>query len=270
MNNPLGTGNIFHDILLVAIAIVLIALFFAAIAILKAFRGIILLKQPDFALKERQIKQEAKQQRKQKRGALWNRIMGLKPISEEKDLMIDHAYDGIVELDNPVPMWFNGMFYASIAFGVVYLLTYHVFGWGLTQEQEYDREIARAEVARQEWLATAANNIDESNVEVDLRPEIISAGIVIYDMNCAVCHGGSGEGGIGPNLVDEYWLHGGEISDLFRIVKYGVPDKGMVPWEQSLSPAQIAQVSNYILSLRGTNPPNQKEPQGPKVIYESE
>jgi len=90
---------------------------------------------------------------------------------------------------------------------------------------------------------------------------------VVFLEHCAVCHGNAGEGGIGPNMADDYWLHGGEIKDIFRTVKYGVPDKGMVPWEQTLSPGQIAEVSNFIVTLRGTNPPNAKAPQGEKVEY---
>ncbi|HLW50654.1 MAG TPA: cytochrome c, partial [Sphingobacteriaceae bacterium] len=131
----------------------------------------------------------------------------------------------------------------------------------------YEREMALAEAAKQEWLAQSSNNIDESNVEVDNSPAVIEAGFAIYTQNCAVCHGAVGEGGIGPNMADDYWIHGGEIEDIFRIVKYGVIDKGMIPWEQSLTPMQIAEVSNYILTLRGTNPPDAKEPQGDKVEY---
>ena len=139
---------------------------------------------------------------------------------------------------------------------------YHVFGWGLNQDQEYEREMALAEVARQEWLAQSANNVDENNVELNGSPEVLASGQAIFTQNCAACHGGSGEGGIGPNLTDEYWLHGGDIKSIFKVVKYGVLDKGMVPWEQNLTPGQIAEVSNYILSLQGTNPPNAKAPQG--------
>lgn len=256
--------NNYNDILLIVIIVAMLVIFAAVLVTLKALRTMLRITMPELLKEEKEKKQRAKAA---SGTSWWNKFMGLRPISEEKDLLIDHEYDGIKELDNPVPMWFNGMFYASIAFAVVYLLVYHVFGWGLNQDQEYDREMAIAEAAKQEWLAQSTNNIDETNVQVDASPAVIEAGFAIYTQNCAVCHGAAGEGGIGPNMTDEYWLHGGEIEDVFKVVKYGVLDKGMIPWEQSLTPAQIAEVSNYILTLRGTNPPNAKEPQGDKVEY---
>lgn len=269
LSATLGSGNLYNDILILALVIVMAVVLAAALVVLRAMRVMLRLTMPHILEDEKVARAQARISRKAKRKAWWNKLMGLRPLAEEKDLVIDHEYDGITELDNPVPAWFNGMFYASVVFAVVYLCVYHVFGWGMNQDQEYVSEMAKAEAARQEWLALAANNVDENTVEVDVRPETIAAGAAIYTQSCAVCHGNVGEGGIGPNLTDEYWLHGGEVQDIFRIVKYGVLDKGMVPWEQSLTPAQIAEVSNYILSLSGTNPPNAKEPQGEKVIYEN-
>ncbi|RQP17208.1 cbb3-type cytochrome c oxidase N-terminal domain-containing protein [Parapedobacter defluvii] len=262
-----GSGNINNDILILALVIVMAVVLAAALVVLRAMRAMLRITMPHVLEEEKAAKMLAKATRRAGLTTWWNKLLGLRPISEEKDLVIDHAYDGIKELDNPVPAWFNGMFYASIAFAMVYLCVYHVFGWGPNQHQEYEREMAKADQARQEWLAKAANSIDEHSVEVDARPETITSGAAIFTQNCAACHGNAGEGGIGPNLTDEYWLHGGEIKDIFRTVKYGVLDKGMVPWEQSLTPAQIAEVSNYIITLRGTNPPNAKEPQGEKVEY---
>ena len=258
-------GNINHDILTIALVVVMMVILLAAWMVLRAVRTMVRVTMPQVLADESTAKMEAKQARRAGRRQWWNKLMGLRPMAEEKDLVIDHEYDGITELDNPVPAWFNGMFYASLTFAVVYLCVYHVFGWGATQEEEYAREMARAEQARQEWLALAANNIDESTVTLDVSPETVAAGMAIFTQNCAACHGGMGEGGIGPNLADEYWLHGGEVQDVFRVIKYGVLDKGMVPWEQSLTPAQIAEVSNYIMSIRGSNPPSAKEPQGEKV-----
>lgn len=256
--------NNYNDILLIVIIVAMLVIFAAVLVTLKALRTMLRVTMPELLKEEKEKKQQAKVA---SGTSWWNKFMGLRPISEEKDLLIEHEYDGIKELDNPVPMWFNGMFYISIVFAVIYLLVYHVFGWGLNQDQEYDREMAMAEAAKQEWLAQSTNNIDETNVQVDASPAVIEAGFAIYTQNCAVCHGAAGEGGIGPNMADEYWLHGGEIEDVFKVVKYGVLDKGMIPWEQSLTPTQIAEVSNYILTLRGTNPPNAKEPQGDKVEY---
>ncbi len=265
----MSSGNINNDILIVALIIVMAIVLIAAVVVLRAMRTMLKLTMPHVLVEEAAEKAQARLAKKGSWQRRWNKFMGLRPISEEKDLVIDHTYDGITELDNPVPAWFNGMFYATVVFAAVYLCVYLVFDWGPNQDQEYEREMARAEQARQEWLALAANNIDESNVEVDARPETVKAGQAIYLQSCAVCHGNIGEGGIGPNLTDEYWLHGGELVDVFKTVKYGVLDKGMVPWEQSLTPAQLAEVSNYILTLRGTNPPNAKEPQGEKVAYQT-
>ncbi len=264
----LGSGNIHQDILLVALVVVMVTILISALMVLRAVRVMIRVVVPQTVADEATAKADAKRARRDGRIRWWNKLMGLRPMAEEKDLVIDHEYDGIKELDNPVPAWFNGMFYASLVFAVVYLCVYHVFGWGATQAEEYAQEMARAEEARQEWLSQAANNIDENTVTLDSRPETVAAGLAIFTQNCVACHGGAGEGGIGPNLADDYWLHGGEVQDVFRIIKYGVLDKGMVPWEQSLTPAQIAEVANYIVSLRGSNPPNAKEPQGEKVAYQ--
>lgn len=253
----MGSGNVYNDMLVAALVVVMVALLFSALVVNKALKSIISLTMPQLA-----TEQKVKKSRKINWQAIGAKLLSLRPMEEEKDLEIDHEYDGIKELDNPIPAWFNALFYSTITFAVVYMLVYHVFGWGLNQDQEYQREMAIAEREKQEYLAQAANLIDESTVEIDAA--MAPAGQAIYTANCAVCHGNAGEGGIGPNLTDEYWLHGGDIKDIYAVVKYGVPDKGMVPWEQTLTPGQIAEVSNYIVTLIGTNPPNAKEPQGDK------
>src|SRR5690606_17892452 len=213
---------------------VMVVVLASAVVVLRAIRAMVRITMPHVLEAEEKARKESKASRMAAGSRWWHRLMGLRPLAEEKDLVIDHAYDGITELDNPVPAWFNGMFYASMAFAVVYLCVYHVFGWGLNQDQEYEREMARAELARQEWLAQAADNVDENTVAVDTRSETVAAGMAIFTQNCIACHGGAGEGGIGPNLTDDYWLHGGTVKDIFKVIKYGVLDKGMVPWEQSL------------------------------------
>ena len=90
----------------------------------------------------------------------------------------------------------------------------------------------------------------------------MNEGKAIYAKSCATCHGAEGQGNVGPNLTDNYWIHGGTINDVFLTIKQGVPQKGMIPWEKQLTPLQIQQVASYIISLKGTNPPNPKEPQG--------
>lgn len=257
-----GSGNIHQDVLLISLLIVVLTVLIAAIVLNKAFKTIVHVMMPEI---EAAAKAATKAKQKEKRAHLkqwWNNVMGLRPLSEEEDLVIDHAYDDIRELDNPTPAWFMGLFYATMVFGVVYLSVYHVFGWGMNQDDEYKKEMRVAEQERKAYLASQVDNVDENSVEVDKSPEVIAEGKAIFDQNCIACHGAVGEGGIGPNLTDNYWLHGASIKDVFKTIKRGVPDKGMIAWEQQLSPSKIAQVANYILSLQGTNPPNAKAPQG--------
>lgn len=257
-----GAVNIYGDILMVTLIIVMITLLFFAVVVNNAIRSVLNLTIPDYE-KQRKEEKVAKAIRAKVK---WNKLLGVRPIEEEKDIEIDHEFDGIKELDNPVPIWFNALFYGTICFGLIYLMIYHVFGWGMNQDQEYVHEMAVAEKAKQEYLAQAANLIDENSIEVNL--DMAPAGKILYAANCVSCHGANGEGGIGPNLTDRSWIHGAEIKDIFKTVKYGVPAKGMVPWEQTLTPGQIAEVSNYILTLRDTNPANAKAAEGVEVSYE--
>ncbi len=263
-----GSGNIYTDILIVTFVIVMVTLLMFAVVIQKALRSILQITMPEVVQAEIQRK-KSRISVKEKWQNMWNSLLGLRPMEEEKDLMIDHEYDGIVELDNPIPLWFNVLFYGTVVFGFIYLFVYHVFGWGMNQDQEYLHEVAQAEKAKQEYLAQSASLVDESSVEFN--EALAPAGKAIFIANCAACHGNNGEGTIGPNLTDRHWLHGGEIKDIFKTVKYGVPEKGMVPWEQTLTPAQIAEVSSYIVTLRDTNPANGKIAEGVEVTtYESE
>jgi len=256
----INTPSTYLIIVTIALFVVLLI---AAIVILRALKTIIKVTMPDLEQEEREVaipNSSKKLQRKEK----WNKIWGLNPLDKEEEIMIDHEYDGIRELDNPIPMWFNALFYSSIAFAIGYLLIYHVFGWGMTQDEEYQAAMQAGEKQRIEFLESSGSNIDENSVTIDISPEFVAAGQEIFLQNCGMCHGNQGEGLIGPNLTDEYWLHGGEIGEIFRTVKYGVPEKGMVPWEANLTPVQIAQVSNFILSIGGTNPPNPKDAEGDK------
>ncbi len=201
-------------------------------------------------------------------GILEADIIGLRPMEEEKDLLMDHEYDGIMELDNKLPPWWLYMFYFTIIFGVFYI-GYYQFSSGHTQLDEYNTEMALAEEQKAAFLASAANNVDESNAELLTDATALAAGKEKFEMLCIACHAktaGSTQTppGVGPNLTDEYWLHGGGIKNIFKTIKYGVPAKGMISWEAQLSPRQIQEVASYIISLEGTNPENAKEPQGEK------
>lgn len=190
----------------------------------------------------------------------------MKPVGgkEEKDLMMDHSYDGIVELDNHMPPWLANIFYITIAFGVIYFTYFSVLGLGQTQIEEYEEELRIAAVQAEERAALALSSIDETTVVFDSSAPALASGKSIYDANCVACHASDGGGGVGPNLTDEYWIHGGTINDIFTVVKYGVVEKGMIPWQDQLSPEDMQNVSSYILTLVGNTPANPKAPEGEK------
>ncbi len=203
------------------------------------------------------------------KASFWERFYTqFNAAAPEASVMTTHEYDGIKELDNKLPPWWLYGFYFTIAFSVVYLIHYHVVGSGPSSEQEYLTEMANAEEQVAAYLAAQGELIDETNVEVLSDASDLTSGKEMFIQNCAACHGQLGEGGIGPNFADNYWIHGGSVKEIFSVIKYGVPTKGMIPWANQFSPVQMAQLSSYILTLQGTDPPNQKEPQG--ELYEPE
>ena len=193
---------------------------------------------------------------------IWEKVFNLNPISYEKKLLIEHDFDGIKELDNPTPPWFNFLFYSTIIIGLIYMLNIYVFNIIQPQEIEYTEEVAIADKKREEAMKKFANSINENNVTQQTDQAGLEAGNVIYSKNCVACHGAAGQGGVGPNLTDNAWLHGGGIKKVFHTITLGVPQKGMIAWNKQLNPLQIQQVASYVLSLKGTNPPNAKAPQG--------
>ena len=197
--------------------------------------------------------------------SFWKGLTNAVPIAKEETVMLEHSYDGIRELDNHLPPWWLGLLYSSIVFAVVYLLNYHVWHWSPSQEQEYTLSVEEGKKEMEAYQAKMGESIDEKSVALLTDAKTIGNGKAIYAEKCVACHGAAGEGGVGPNLTDEYWLHGGTINNIFGVVKNGVPEKGMIAWKATLKPAQIQEVSNYILTLQGTNPANPKAPQGPKA-----
>lgn len=195
----------------------------------------------------------------------WDRLNKSVPMEKEKDVLLDHNYDGIKELDNHLPSWWTALFYITIIIGVVYMLVYHVFQTAPLPGELYEAEMALARDAAQVRLTAQTaetGSIDENTVTFLDDAAVMENGKKIYDMQCAPCHRNDGGGNIGPNLTDAYWIHGGSINDIFKTVKYGVPQKGMIAWEPLLSPVQMRDVSAYIISLVGTNPAGAKEAQG--------
>lgn len=196
---------------------------------------------------------------------MWKSINDAKPLEEEDAILLDHDYDGIKELDNNLPPWWKYGFYFTIVFAIGYLLHFHVFKTGKLQIAEYNEEMENARIQLEEYRLLASDNVDESNVEVLIDESEIKTGSEIFKQYCSNCHGNAGEGNVGPNLTDEYWLHGADIKDIFKVIKEGVPQKGMISWKQQLKPKEIQEVASFIKTLQGTNPPNPKEPQGEKL-----
>jgi cytochrome c oxidase cbb3-type subunit 3 len=194
--------------------------------------------------------------------SIWEKLNASVSIEKEKDILLDHHYDGIRELDNNLPPWWKYGFYLSILFAIVYLIHFHFLKTGKMQLAEYEEQMDVAAKEIEEFRLLSANLVDENNVTILTDPVSMDAGKAIYMENCSACHGSLGEGGVGPNLTDEYWLHKGSIKDIFKTVKYGWPEKGMKAWKLDLGAKQIHQVSSFIISLKGSNPANPKEKQG--------
>lgn len=187
-----------------------------------------------------------------------------KAVEEEHEIILDHNYDGIKELDNSLPPWWLYLFYATMIFGVVYLVRYHVLD-GDTPEMEYNKAVAQARIEINKYKATAPDLITAENVELLTDEASLKRGKAVFNLNCASCHLADGGGSIGPNLTDEYWILGGGIKNVFTTVSNGGRSgKGMVPWNKTLKSADIAKVSSYIISLQGTTPANPKAPHGEK------
>jgi cytochrome c oxidase cbb3-type subunit III len=186
-------------------------------------------------------------------------------IEEEESIILDHDYDGIKELDNHLPPWWSYLFYLTIIFAVVYVVVYHFTESLPLQEEEYAIEMAEANAENQVRMAeseAAGTSFSESNLQLTTDPDILASGSKVFAQQCVACHRADAGGSIGPNLTDGYWIHGGDIKSVFNIIKVGVLDKGMMAWEGVLSPTQIRDVANYIISLKGSNPPSPKAPQG--------
>lgn len=192
----------------------------------------------------------------------YKKLLGTKAIEDEHELILDHDYDGIKELNNNLPPWWLYSFYISIIFAVVYMVKYHIMD-GDSQIDEYHTQMAEAQLQIEEYKKAAKDLVDYNSVEM-LEGEDLKAGKEIWEQNCAVCHMADGGGGIGPNMTDDYYILGGGIKNIFKTTSEGGrPGKGMEAWsKKGLKASQIAQVSSYIVTLNGTTPANPKEPEG--------
>jgi cytochrome c oxidase cbb3-type subunit 3 len=190
-----------------------------------------------------------------------NKMFDIVPIEQEDKILMEHEYDGIRELDNNLPPWWVWGFYATIAFSVIYILIYHVFGTSDLQIKEYEKSVQKAEIEVKEYLAKNALNIDETNATQLTDPAAIKEGEGIFQANCAVCHNSKGEGNIGPNLTDKNWIYGFDVKDLFGVIKKGTSN-GMPEHGSKLNPVQIQKVASFILQLPDAEG---KAPQGDKI-----
>ncbi len=197
-----------------------------------------------------------------------SKLTDRKAIEEEVDILMDHEYDGIQELDNNLPPWWKYGFYVSIIFAFIYLIHFHITKTGELSAAEYHTEMVTAAEEIEAYLRDKAMAVDERTVVAVTDEGRLKSGQSSYEELCVACHGMQGEGGVGPNLTDEFWIHGGSIRDVFKTIKYGVEVKGMKSWKKELTPMQIQDVASYIMLFKGTNPPNGKEPQGERWVEE--
>jgi cytochrome c oxidase cbb3-type subunit 3 len=174
-------------------------------------------------------------------------------------LLMEHEADGIRELDNLLPRWWVWLFYLSVIFSIGYMAYYHVFYAGDLQVAEYQKESKAGETIKAEAMAKFESALGKLEPSKD--PVILADGRTTFTTYCAPCHRPDGGGLVGPNLCDDYWIHGPKFEDNLKIIWNGVPEKGMVTWKTVLKPNQISAVASYIYTMRGTKPPNPKPPE---------
>ncbi len=181
-----------------------------------------------------------------------------KSVEQEADVMLDHNYDGIRELDNVLPPWWVYLFYGTIIFAGIYLVRFHIMG-DYNQDQEFQTEMNEAKAAVDAYMKTAPDMMSKDKVTLLTDAPSIAAGKAIFQTNCIACHRADGGGQIGPNLTDNYWINGGGIKNVFNTIMEGGRDgKGMVAWKATIKPSDIQKVASYVLSLQGTNPKDPK------------
>jgi cytochrome c oxidase cbb3-type subunit 3 len=191
------------------------------------------------------------------------------PIENEGQLLLDHDYDGIKELDNNLPPWWIYLFYACIGFAAIYLVRFEVLGAD-DQETELKKEMAQAKIEVAEYMKTAPDLMDEKTVTLLTDAATLAEGKTIFTTNCVACHRADAGGQIGPNLTDDHWILGGGIKNLFHTITNGGRDgKGMIAWKGTLKPKEIQKVASYILSLKGSNPKDPKAPDGEIWVEEA-
>jgi cytochrome c oxidase cbb3-type subunit 3 len=176
-----------------------------------------------------------------------------------------HVYDGIEEQDNHLPNWWLYTLYGACVFALGYWIYYQGYGVGHSPLQAYQKAKAVEKRAQAAQLMALGDLNDAQLLEMAKNPTIVKQGAEIFTSTCFACHLANGGGKIGPNLTDEFWLHGGKPTDILRTVRIGVPDKGMLAWGPQLGEEKVRAVTAYVLTIVDTNVPGGKEPQGEKV-----
>ncbi|MEL6181974.1 MAG: cbb3-type cytochrome c oxidase N-terminal domain-containing protein [Myxococcota bacterium] len=179
------------------------------------------------------------------------------------DILLDHNYDGIQEYDNPMPGWWTAIFALTVIWAGIYIVGINL---GVIPDYQDDLKSAQAEIAKvraqHEQAKPPITITNASLLAMSQEPDRVATGKEAYDRVCAACHGNVGQGLIGPNLADDYWLHGGQPVQILSTIQNGVQDKGMPPWATMLSEEEQVGVVAYIGTFRGTNPPGAKAAQG--------
>ena len=179
--------------------------------------------------------------------------------NENDPLLMAHEADGIHELDNKLPRWWVWLFYLTIIFSIGYFAYYHVLGAGNLMAGEYAQEMKIGEAIKSSALAKFEANLEA--LKPSPEPVVLASGKQTFGRLCAPCHRADAGGLVGPNLTDDYWIHGDKFSDNLKTIWNGVPEKGMVTWKTMLKPDEIYAVASYIYTLRGSKPPNPKPPE---------
>ena len=184
------------------------------------------------------------------------------PIESEGQLLLDHDYDGIKELDNVLPPWWVYLFYGCIVFAIIYLVRFEILG-APDQEMELKNEMAQAKIEVAEYMKNAPDMMDEETVTLLTDAPSLAEGKTIFTNNCVACHRADGGGQIGPNLTDNHWILGGGIKNIFHTLEHGGRDgKGMISWKGTLKPTEMQKVASYVISLQGSNPKDAKVAEG--------
>ena len=232
-----------------------------SVLFLELFVIVALLINIKFLIKaEREKLAVAQAERKQRMLNWWDRFNRFRSIEQEADIDLGHDYDGIRELNNRLPPWWLYGFYLTIIIGGIYLWRFHVSHTGPTSKEEFETAVAQADIKIQQYLKSKGESVDENTVTLLTQAADLSEGKQMFVKSCASCHKADGAGDVGPNLTDDYWLHGNDVKSIFKTIRYGI--NAMPQWQNTYSNKQIAQLTSYIKSIHGTNPPGGKAPQG--------